>query len=149
MSPIRGTKEELAAMTVRKWQQGAESKSADIGRRMLAGEWIGRGDVDSATEATLLSQVAQKLRLAGFKIAERRTPDATDSRLKQWRVSPDAPVKVERETAGLTHPELGAVLTVRALAMTDDGELAMTLSNGSQSWSAVITAHLASKGRRK
>ena len=149
MSPLQGTKEELAAMTVRRWQQGAESHTADMGRRMLAGEWIGRDEVEPGA-ATMLSQVVAKLRLAGFKVAERRTPGATDSRLKQWQVNPDlhAPVRVEREAAGLTHPELGAVLTVRALAMTDDGELAMTLSNGSQSWSAVITAHLAQGKRR-
>lgn len=154
---MTGTKEELAAATVVRWQQsGAKTVTAKLGRRMLKGDWTSRDDaLKLGGSIALLSQVCMKLRQAGYEVEGAPVGDGAHQRLMQYRVAGKAqgpPAKsevVKREVKGLTHPELGSVLTVRALAMTDDGELAMQLSNGTQMWSATITGHLSKKGRRK
>ena len=148
---MQGTKQELAAATVARWKAGADSHTADLARRMFAGEWIGRDEVVAeGASGAILGQIRKTLRNAGIKVEERRTPGATDGRLRQYRVTnatPAAKRTVKREPGGGLHPELGSVLTVRALGLTDHGELSMQLANGSHVWTVFMPA--GQQGRKR
>lgn len=130
----------------RLWGQQS-TPTAKVGRKFLAGQWVTRDDVLAVDMNTSnLTQIVNRLREAGYVVEEEQV---NGSNAKRWRVVDNsAPVPVKREVHGHTHPDLGSVLTVRALVMNDDGELAMSLSNGARNWTVVITGHGTTKGGR-
>jgi hypothetical protein len=132
-----------AEATVRRWQENPErSNSAIIGGRILSGEWTTAEWVGAevGVSHSMLSQVVTTLRAAGFKVEEKRTGTGN---AKQYRVrTAKRRAKVDAEHAGITHPQLGAVLTVRALALDEGGNLVVHLTNGHAAWTAAITGHV-------
>jgi hypothetical protein len=93
---------------------------------------------------SILGQVISVLRQAGYKIER----DHMGGGRFRFRVktghTPAArrSTRVAREDAGVTHPQLGATLTVRALALDERGDLTVHLSNGHHAWTATITGHV-------
>ena len=146
------------ADTVDYWRKNPDSASATLGLRMLAGEWTQVDDVPAGKSVSLLGQAVGVLRAAGYDVEQQRAPTGGGNR-KAFRVRqvgerrrmgvlgpprgrmPSAPVVVEN--AGTTHPQLGAKLTVRALALDERGGLVVHLSNGhGGAWTARITGHV-------
>jgi isoaspartyl peptidase/L-asparaginase-like protein (Ntn-hydrolase superfamily) len=134
----------LAARTVAKWQAKPEATMASrLGSAIMAGEWT---DVHSAraigAKSSNLNQVVDVLRAAGIALAtQNRSHGAKAYRAKAARGA-STKRTVVAEQAGLTHPHLGAVLTVRALALDEDGELVMQVSNGTGGWLVKVTGHV-------
>ena len=134
-----------AAATVKRWQRNAEaptSHTAVLGLRMLAGEWTSSADaIEGGASGGLVTQVCTVLRAAGYTVQEQaRGGNGKAFRIKPTRGQAKA---VRREQAGTSHPQLGAVLTVRALALDEGGALVVHLSNGNGSaWLAQITGHV-------
>jgi hypothetical protein len=138
---MAGTKND-AARTVELWQENPErSITAALGVRMLAGDWVTSEDaVELGGSPTLVTQAHQTLTAAGYSVeVGNRGGNARQYRVKAARRK----ARVEREDAGVTHPQLGAVLTVRALALDERGNLIVHLSNGNKAWAATITGHVA------
>jgi hypothetical protein len=135
---------ESAAATVERWQRKPGTSTASVfGSRMLRGEWVTAAELEeSGASASNLSQITKTLKTAGYKV-EHETMPGTNGAMR-FRVKAKAARKaaVEREDAGVTHPQLGAVLTVRALALDERGELVVHLSNGKAAWTATITGHV-------
>jgi hypothetical protein len=132
---------ERARLVVENWRAKPDrSVTSQIGSSLLNGEWLTSHDVDEqwgGASNSMLAQVVSTLRLAGEHVVER---DAGPNGLHAYSVSSSQ--LVQRESAGVTHPQLGAVLTVRALVLDESGDLIVSLSNGSQAWSAKITGHV-------
>jgi hypothetical protein len=149
------------AATVEYWNKNPDSVVAVLGLRMLAGEWTQADDVPAGRSKSLLGQTVGVLRAAGYDVETMRAPTGGGNR-RAFRVRQvgerktgaragllgpprgrvaSAPVAVEN--AGTTHPQLGAKLTVRALALDDRGHLVVHLSNGhGAAWAARITGHV-------
>jgi hypothetical protein len=116
---------------------------------MLAGQWVSTEDARAIGAApTIVTQVHQRLTAAGYAVEVGTREDAASRNAKQYRVKAGrrAPAqrstRVAREDAGVTHPQLGATLTVRALALDERGALTVHLSNGHHAWTATITGHV-------
>lgn len=117
------------------------SQTASFGANMLRGEWLSSEDAEAiGSSGAVLGQVRRTLREAGYKLIER---PAGPSGLKAYTVrQPRGTSKqVTHERAGDTHPQLGATLTVSALALVD-GELVMSLSNGTGAWMVKVTGQV-------
>jgi hypothetical protein len=132
------------AATVAKWLATPEDErgaTAALGARMVAGEWTGPTEADAlGVSHSMTTQAAKRLEAAGYRVERKR---GLGSRVKAGRAkaaSKAAPVRAE--VAGVTHPPLGATLTVRALAFDAEGQLVMSLSNGTGAWTARITGHV-------
>lgn len=141
--------QEQAARVVKKWRANPEAgASSTIGARMLRGTWVVAAEVaeELGCAPSVANQVRATLEAAGYAI-EREQIGGTNG--YRYRVpkggGPRRPRAVERavahEEAGHTHPQLGAVLTVRALVMDERGRLVMQLSNGHASWAAEVVGH--------
>jgi hypothetical protein len=131
-----------AEATVARWRTDPErSNVAMVGARILSGEWTTAAWVvnEVGAAASTLSQVAATLRAAGYKVETQ----SAGGNAKAYRVkAAKRRATVTAEHAGITHPQLGAVLTVRALALDEGGNLVVHLSNGSHAWTAAITGHV-------
>jgi hypothetical protein len=135
-----------AAGTVERWQAGgpgSNSKTAAIGNRMLAGEWIGAPEIaDMDCSPAMLHQTRSILMDAGYQIDRQPMPGSNGFR---YRVtgSPGQAPPVAAESEGAAVPPLGARLTVRALSLDERGRLVVHLSNGQGgAWTAQITGHV-------
>jgi hypothetical protein len=122
---------------------------ARLATALLAGETLDRNSpLLAEVNPSNLSQVAMVFKTANYDVILERVTGGTG---KQYRLNePSGPKShnisrrqpVRREVAGLTHPGIGDVLTVRALLMEDDGALTMQLSNGHGAWLVQVTGHV-------
>jgi hypothetical protein len=107
---------------------------------MLAGRWTSREDAGGGK--TLLSQTVSTLRLAGYRVEK----EHLGNMVYHYRVADvataHAPASSSRTARPERAPALGAVLTVRALAMADDGSLTMHLTNGSGAWAVTVDGYV-------
>lgn len=139
-----------AAGTVERWQAGgpgSNSKTAALGNRMMAGEWIGAPE-SAAMDCSpaMLHQTRAILMDAGYEIERQPMPGSNGYRYRvkgsPGRAALVAPVAAEGE-GGAAVPPLGARLTVRALSLDERGRLVVHLSNGQGgAWTAQITGHV-------
>ena len=149
-----------AKRSVARWAEAATSGTAILGARLMLGETLTAADAKRlGIIGGNIGHAVTTLELAGFTVE--RKPLAGSANAKSYRVSkapadapevkpppatPTAPARrasVKHEAAGATHPQLGAKLTVRALALDERGKLVVQLSNGSGSaWLAQITGHV-------
>jgi hypothetical protein len=106
---------------------------------MLSGQWTTREDAGGAK--TLLSQTVSTLRLAGYRVEKEHVGNSV-YRYRVADVAPHAPASSSRTARPERAPALGAVLTVRALAMADDGSLTMHLTNGSGAWAVTVDGYV-------
>ena len=146
------------ADTVEYWKKFPNSAAAGLGLRMLSGEWTQVDDVPAGKSKSLLGQTVAVLRASGYDVEQQPASTGGGNR-RAFRVRQvgerrrtgllgpprgrvaRAPVAVEN--AGTTHPQLGATLTVRALALDERGGLVVHLSNGhGGAWTARITGHV-------
>jgi len=127
--------------TIAYWERHPESFAARTYARMVAGEWVTSADaVAEGINGSNVSQVVAVLHKAGLPV---ETKSAGYSNAKTYRLRPRRGTRVDREVQGVTHPALGAVLTVRALALDAAGDLTVHLSNGNGAgWVATITGHV-------
>lgn len=128
---------------VARWQAEPDrSVTAQLGVRMLAGEWTTAADAAELGGSTaLMGTVVKALKNAGYTV----DVASAGGNAKRYRVKPTRgrAKRVGVEHAGTSHPQLGAVLTVRALALDEAGQLVVQLSNGNGSgWLAQITGHV-------
>jgi hypothetical protein len=111
--------------------------SARLGARMLSGQWTTRADAGGAK--TLLTQTVNTLRMAGYDVEK----EHVGNMVYRYRVAPAHATAGSSRTARPERaPALGAVLTVRALAMADDGSLTMHLTNGSGAWAVTVDGYV-------
>jgi hypothetical protein len=124
---------ERAHQLAERWRREPErSKSARLGAAMLAGQWTTRADAGGAN--TLLSQTVNTLRVAGYDVEK----EHIGNNQYRYRVAGSSRPARPPERA----PALGAVLTVRALAMADDGSLTMHLTNGAGAWAVTVDGYV-------
>jgi hypothetical protein len=140
-----------APATVARWQAQPDSgPSAVLGTRMLAGEWTSARDAEAlGVSQSMANQVRATLVAAGYTLETRPRPEGGNGKEHRVKAVP-GPKRgarskaVRAEQAGATHPQLGATLTVRALALDERGGLVVHLSNGhGAAWTAQITGHVA------
>ena len=150
-----------AQRTINGWMDPANmSTSAQLGRQLALGDWLTPEWMRTTMGANLntrglLSQVTNMFRVAGFHVEKR--PDPGHPLAKQYRIRGGSPrpeptldvVQPESvPSAGISqqYPVLGASLTVRALALTDDGGVLLHLSDGEGgAWQAQITGWVEQK----
>jgi hypothetical protein len=107
----------------------------------MAGDWIVVSELaeEWGIASTSVSSILGTARHAGLAVEDEKLLD--DGRTHRYRVK-RAVRRVTHESAGVTHPQLGSTLTVRALVIESDGSLVMQLSNGTSSWACSIVAHV-------
>jgi hypothetical protein len=133
-----------AAKVIAKWQADpTASMAAQLGAAIMAGEWTGTDEARAiGAHSSNLNQVVAVLRAAGIALAMQKRAYGAKAYRAKTTGGPGTRTKVVAEHAGLTHPHLGAVLTVRALALDEDGELVMQVSNGTGGWLVKVTGHV-------
>ena len=126
--------DDQAVALVSKWASDPDaSKASRIAAALMSGEWLTAAETAERFEcaSSMLSQGVQIMRRAGLNVVSR---PAGTSGLMSYSVDSSRPARrskrVDDEQAGVTHPNLGAVLTVRALVLDSQGDLVMQLSNG-------------------
>ena len=116
------------------------SLTATMGAGMLRGQWLSSVDAEElGSSGAVLGQVRRTLKEMATSCSS-ATPGPADDGLHR-QATPQGLKTVTREQAGDTHPHLGATLTVQALALVD-GELVMSLSNGTGSWMVKVTGQV-------
>lgn len=127
------------------WEKKGPEASfpAWLAHALVSGQSVSVIDADDDGKSrSMVSMVVTTFRAAGYDIS-RELHDG----IPHYSVGHGPVVKakgrVPDDAFAATHPSLGAVLTVRALSLDDDGELVAHLSNGNgSSWVATITGHV-------
>ena len=121
-------------------------RSDEDGRTRSVFRVTGQRPVDDLLAAEVEAEAERAARVAAAR-ARRNLPDARALSPEPRKVR-RAPMKrrpgeVIDVGQGVTHPDLGAALTVKVLALTDDHGLVMHLANGSAVWQVAVIGHVA------
>lgn len=99
--------------------------------------FVGQHDAKAlGASNSIFAQTVNLVRDAGFSLDEEPRPYGGTA----YRVRTGPPITTTRP--GTAHPELGAVLTVRALALSADGLVVQLSAGNGSGWTAVITGYV-------
>lgn len=129
------------------WRENPErSLTAVLGLRMIDGEWVGPSALEEeGANKSGFTPIIKTLRGAGYAL-EDRVPEAGPGNAREYRVAASKARRttVRNEQRGVTHPEVGSMLRVRAVIAEDDGRLLVHLTNGTGAWTVQIMAQVGS-----
>lgn len=142
---MKRSETDKATYRVQKWKENPEaSVTSVVASRILDGTWTGSAEVEEqGANPSILTPIKKTLILAGYHIEE-RTPEGMPANAREYRVNGNAPRRrtVGRERTGTTHPEVGSMVLVRAVAIDETGELALTIAGNAGAWNVRIIAHM-------